>query len=271
MMQIVELHFRRSPDVDFVAVKARAQEILDSAPDSSGPDAAGKAFLIFHRQHLVKYSDGEAAAQTAVLATDQAPQLEAYRQEIKQSWRCRGAEELLRGCEATHLVTELMAGLLAPQDRVGLFHGVLQAMIEITNPDALVFKHSQQVIAPTDYMAAISNDPILRPGSLNVRFFHISNSEGDMLMDTRGLEDIGLHELQCHYRHLDPREVARVLFNTAVYVFENGPVIESGQTVEGIQPGSKWRCQFEDSLLEPQRKVLDLNPGVPYAAGDRLG
>jgi hypothetical protein len=142
-------------------------------------------------------------------------------------------------------------------------------MIEVTRPDALVFKHSQQVIEPADYLAACGEDPIFRPGSLNVRLFNISNSDGDMNMDTRGLVEIGLHDLQCHFRHLDPTEVARVLFNTAVYIFQKGPVIESGQTVAGIEPDSRWRCQFENSLLEPKREILDLNPGNPYAAGNR--
>ena len=88
-------------------------------------------------------------------------------------------------------------------------------------------------------------------------------------MDTRGLAEIGLHDLQCHFRELNPTDVGRVLFNTAVYIFKNGPVIESGQTVAGIQPNSRWRCQFENSLLEPKREVLDLNPGKPHAAGKR--
>jgi hypothetical protein len=142
-------------------------------------------------------------------------------------------------------------------------------MIEITAPDALVFKHSQQVIAPADYLSACSEDPIFRPGSLNVRFFNLSNSDGDMIMDTRGLQEIGLHDLQCHFRQLDPKEVARVLLNTGLYIFEKGAVIESGHTVAGVEPESKWRCQFEKSLLEPKREVLDLNPGKPYAAGKR--
>lgn len=269
MMQITELHFRTPLRCDYAAVKARAEEILESELDCSDPAESDEAFLIVHKQHPVEYSDAEVPAQTVILATEQPPRLEVYRQEIQQSWRCRGAEELLRGCKETRLVTEMMAQALPPQERVALFHGVLRAMIEVTAPDALVFKHCQQVIAPADYLAACSEDPIFRPGSLNVRFFNIANSDGDMLMDTRGLEEIGLHDLQCHFRDLDPTEVARVLFNTAVYLFEKGPVIESGQTVAGIQPGSKWRCQFENSLLEPKREVLDLNPGKPYAAGKR--
>ena len=270
LIQIVELHYRRRPTCDYAAVNARAQEILESDLDSSDPREADKAFLIVHKQHPVRYANGQAVpAQTAILATDQPLEIEAYQQEIQQSWRCRGAEELLRGCKEARLVAEVMSQALRPQIRVSLFHGVLRAMIDAAAPDALAFKHTQQVVAPADYSAACSEEPFFRPGSLNVRFFNISNSDGDMIMDTRGLEEIGLHDLQCHFRELDRNEVGRMLYNTAVYIFEKGPVIRSGQTVAGIEPGSKWRCQFEKSLLEPKREVLDLNPGKPYAAGKR--
>jgi len=77
------------------------------------------------------------------------------------------------------------------------------------------------------------------------------------------------HDLQCHFHDLDPNKVSRVLYNTAHYIFDNGAVIESGHTVAGIQPDSKWLRQFENSLLDPKREVLDINPGKPYAAGKR--
>ena len=73
-------------------------------------------------------------------------------------------------------------------------------------------------------------------------------------MDTRGLSEIGLQDLQCHFRNLDPNNVSRVLFNTAVYLFDNGPVIESGNTVAGVEEGSKWECQFENALVAPNVK-----------------
>jgi hypothetical protein len=268
-MQLVELYYRRRPMHDCAAVKARAQEILQSELDSPDPASADKAFLIFHKDYTVKYKEGRVPAQTAILASDKPPDLEKYEQELQQSWTCQDAREILRPCKEARLVTEMMARLLSPQDRVLIFHGVLRAMIEVTEPDALIFKHSQQVVQPSDYMAACDRDPILRPGSINVRLFNISNSDGDKIMDTRGLAEVGLHDLQCHFRELEPRKVAGVLFDTAVYIFEKGPVIESGQTVAGIKPGSKWCCQFEDSLLEPKRELLDLNPGNPFAAGDR--
>ena len=170
----------------------------------------------------------------------------------------------------TVLVTEMMTQGLEPHDRVRLFHGVLQAMVEITRPHALSFTHTQQIVSGDAYLASCSREPIQRLGALNVRFYNISNSDSDdMIMDTRGLDEIGLHDLQCHFRGLDPNEVSHVLLNTGLYVFENGAVIESGQTIAGTGPDSKWGCQFEESLLEPVRELLDLNPGAPYAAGGR--
>ncbi len=185
--------------------------------------------------------------------------------------RCVDPEDLLRSCTENRLVTEMMARFLPPKDRVVLFHGALQAMIEVTHPDALVFQHSQEVIEPAVYLKSCDKEPILRTRFTQCPFFRISDSDGEMLMDTRGLTEIGLHDFQCHFRDLDPTEVARVLLDTAIYVFQNGPVIESGQTVAGIQPESKWLCQFENALVEPEREVLDLNPGEPYAAGKREG
>jgi hypothetical protein len=268
-MQITELHFQRPFAFDFNVVKTKVRQILPSEVDFS--EGSENCFLIVHNDYPVNYSDGQVPAQTAILPTDQPPQLESYQNEIQQSWRCRNAEALLGGCQTTLFVTEMLAQLLPPLDRLSLFHGVLRAMVEVTIPNAMVFKHSQQVIEPTDYLKTCSKVPILRSGSINVRFFKISNSEGDMIMDTRGLAEIGLHDLQCHFRKLNPTDVARVLFNTGVYIAENGPVIKSGETVEGIEQSSKWRCQFENSLLEPKREVLDLDPGEPYAAGNRSG
>jgi Domain of unknown function (DUF4261) len=268
-MQLVELHFSERPNCDDSAIKPRVEAILGENIDSSDSQNANEFFLFFHTQHSIQYDEGHVPAQTAIVARHETIDLNRYSHEIQQSWGFRNCESILGKSRHTLLVTELMARLLPTTERVRLFHGVLQAVIEITKPEALVFKHSQQVVHPDAYLTRTADVPILRPGSLNVRFFNISNSEGDMLMDTRGLTEIGLHDLQCHFRGLDPDDVSRLLYNTAVYIFENGAVIESGNTVAGIDPGSKWVCQFETALVEPTRELLDLNPGAPHAAGER--
>lgn len=268
-MQIVELHFPAEPKCDYSAIKRRAESILGEELDSPDASSAKDAFLLFHKHHPIQLKDAVIAPQTALLRANKAIKLDGYANEIQQSWGFRDCSTVLATSKHTTLVTEMMARPLPPTDRVHLFHGVLQAVTEITKPIALVFKHSQQVVRPQAYLDRVTEAPILRPGSLNVRFFNISDSSGDMLMDTRGLSEIGLHDLQCHFRGLDPNDVSSLLFNTAVYLFENGPVIESGNTVAGVDEGSKWECQFENALVAPEREVLDLNPGPPFAAGGR--
>lgn len=58
-----------------------------------------------------------------------------------------------------------------------------------------------------------------------------------------------------------------LLYNTAAYVFRHGDVIEDGHTVEGLTPNDKWVCQHEVALAGPEREVLDIAPGAPFAAG----
>lgn len=268
-IQFVELHFRNPQKIDYLSIKNRAEKVLGDAMDSSDPKDGKDAFCLFHKKYTFKISDGVLMAATALLEGNEPIDMEKYSEDIQQSWGCKEASLLLKESQHTLLVTEMFTRFLSPGDRIRLFHGVLQAAIEETQPDALVFKQSQQVVNPKTYLDAINDPPIERPGSVNVRFFTITDSDGDMIMDTRGLTEIGLHDLQCHYRALDPKDVAQVLYSTALYIFQNGPVIKSGQTVEGIEAGSKWKCQFENSVLPPEREILDLNPGSLFAAGNR--
>ena len=87
-------------------------------------------------------------------------------------------------------------------------------------------------------------------------------------MDTLGLHVLGLPDLQCHFTGLDPNGIARILHNTAAYIYEHGDVIDDGHTISGPD-GEAWRCQHEDTLVPPHRLVLDLDPGDPHAAGTR--
>ena len=269
-IQTAELLYKSSPSYTAAAIAERAEALIESDIEVPQSEAAGNTLLLLHRKLQYQLKDAVISPQTAILASDKAPEVDDYTEKIQQSWSCNNASERIAESTSSRLVSEMMARALEPAERVRLFHGVLQAFIEITKPHAIVFGHTQQIVAPDAYLDSCSADPIKRLGALNVRFFSISNSDsGDMLMDTRGLDEIGLHDLQCHFHDLDPNDVSQVLLNTALYIFDNGPVIESGQTVAGTEPESQWKCQFEDSLLEPKREVLDLNPGQPFAAGNR--
>lgn len=266
-LQCVEMMFEKPVSLDYRAIADQARHILASTINAKELDQGG--VLLFHTDVLCQYAEGEAPVQTSIFATDRESSPESYADEVNQSWRCENAIELIAKAKRSVLVTEMMASLAAPNDRLRLFHGVLEAVIRVARPAALVFKHSQQVVDPADYLNSLDAPLLERPGSINVRFFQITDRPGEMLMDLVGLGTIGLHDLQCHFLDLSPDEVSQQLYGLANYLFENGPVIESGHTIEGVTPGTKWRCQFENSLLPPDRSVLDLNPGRPFAAGDR--
>ncbi len=267
--QMVQIGYPSPPNFDAKAIAARAQELIGS--DVELADVA-EPLMFFHMGHLVSYSDRENVPGQTVLLPGSADPADdgTFDEQLQQSWACDDAADRIARCADFPMLTEMLTRALEPADRLKLFHGVLQAVLEHSEPVALIYRHSQQVIAPEDYLRSCSESPQLRAGTINVRLFNISNSDADdKLMDTRGLEEAGLHDLQCHYRGIEPSSVASILFNTGCYIVEHGTVIESGNTVDGHQPDCPWTCQFEDSLVAPERVVLDMNPGAPFSAGIR--
>lgn len=268
-LQFVELLYPEKPLADIMAIKCRAEQSLGSTIDVAETEPTGASWLFFHTDRVISYDEGDLPAQTVVFKTDKEFDLGDYAEDLQQSWSTPNAHELLSSVQHTLAVTEMMTRALDPAARLEIFHGVLQAMVEVTKPAALVFKHSQQVIDPAAYLESCDSPPLFRVGSLNVRFFNVDGAGKEFVMDTRGLHEIGIHDLQCHFRNLPPNEVAPVLLNTAAYIVEHGPVIESGNTIEGTSKGSKWTCRFENSLVPPDRELLDIDPGPPFGAGNR--
>jgi hypothetical protein len=225
-----------------------------------------------HPDHLVEFGEKEIPAQTFIAPTEKVFKVTGdVAEALKQSWGFEGAEAVVKGCRATVLVTDLMSSNLDYQERLELFQNALAGALEVIKTEAIFWQPSQQIISAKRYLEAHkAGDPeLFFTGALNVRMFNISNSSGDMLMDTLGLSALGLPDLQCHFHDLDPSEVARVLGDTAYYLFQEGDVFEDGNTVPGVDPKSKWRCRHEDALLEPLRPVVDLDPGKHHAAGKR--
>lgn len=267
-IQVAELHFVSEPRLIAEAIAARSNELTHSDVGYSGRADDPREGLRFHHTRFVRPTPEGAEAPQTVVVSRAADTNGGYDEIVQQSWGCRDAAERLATTRHVCTVTEKTTSTLDPQMRLQLFHGVLQAIVESTEPHAIIFLHSSQVVAPEDYLDSCSGPPIERSGALNTRFYPIENSlGGDMIMDTRGLADIGLHDLQCRFRDLSPDDVSRVLYSTALYLVENGPVIESGETITGADPDSMWGCRFEESLLQPKRTVLDLDPGPPYATG----
>jgi hypothetical protein len=222
-------------------------------------------------EHLVEYKDEKKIPAQILLAfPDKSKGKSDYEQSLQQSWGWKEAKSVVNTCTTELLLTEMMAYGLDYKTRISLFHNALESVLSITPCKAVHWTVCQHFINPIAYLEARkvgSSHPL--QFALNVRFFNISNKSDEMLMDTMGLSIFGLPDIQCHFTGLEPNTIARSLYNTAYYIFDNGDVIEDGQTVAGINPNDKWKCMHEVSLAAPTREVLDINPGKLYTTGNR--
>jgi hypothetical protein len=266
----VELICSRVPTISkaelFAALRKRCPQVQPLDGDvEQGP----LAFV--HPDHVVQYQDKAAPAQTFIAIAAAAPKVEKLEAALSQTWDFDGARAAVEQATSTVLVSDLMASSLEPQARLRLFLNVLAAVLEVVPCEAIHWVPSGRIVGAQKFVAAFAeNDAaVLASGPINVRLFNITSSPGDLVMDTLGLAALGLVDLQCHFRALEPSAVAHVLYNTAIYIFEQGDVIEDGHTVPGIAPDQRWKCLHEEALIGPKRVVLDMNPGAPFVAGAR--
>lgn len=262
--QHVTLLYALRTEFDFDQIAARVAELTGHRVETQG---GAEPLVICHPEFLVPFAEGEIPAQTLIAGSDRTEPVGDYSDLVGQSWATENADELLGQASSEIKVLELMTSPLEPVKRLKILHAVLRAMTEITRPIALAFEHSQQILSAKDALAEWNEAPEARPGCINVRYFN--PGDGTQLMDTRGLQDVGLHDLQCHFKTLDPGPVAHLLTTLAHYIIENGAVIDSGHTVGGIEAGQTWTCRFEQSLAQPTRTVLDIDPGPEFAGGKR--
>lgn len=267
-----ELLYEQQPVPDVPAIYSHLQHALPDVQLISDPSKPGLV-MFGHPQYVTRCSDGsEVPAQTVLMATDRPLEPSAFGFELSQTFDWPAANEVVARCRGQLLLTEFLAREIEYRTRLRLFQTALLSVVELTNPAAVVWRPGDKLVDPAALRRASgAADPMAMVRSaVNVRMFRIENhAPGDMLMDTRGLAELGLPDLQVHFRGLEPDRVAAVLFNLALYLFQKGDVIADGHTVAGLSPGQKWKCQGEASLIGPERQVIDLNPGPPYAAGTR--
>jgi hypothetical protein len=235
--------------------------IRRTLPRSRLVDGDGPGVMVAHEDFMHQYADGQTApVLTAVMASDHH---EASSIDTSQSWRFPDAAAVVDGVTERRLVVQVMGIAHPPSDRVRSFHAGLCAAIEQLRPVAVWSPHGQQLVKPDEvienHLATV----------INVRMFNSDGEPGAMVMDTLGLHVLRLPDVQCHFRNLDPSGVARVLYNAATYLVDEGDVIEDGNTITGVKGSERWRCHHEMACIGPERVVLDIDVGDPHAAGQR--
>lgn len=129
---------------------------------------------------------------------------------------------------------------------------------------------AERLVEPKALAAAARAGDPLRV-AVQVRLFHVEEGHpGELVMDTVGLEPLGLPDAQCHFVGLDPPAVAALLEETAHYLYAEGDVIADGDTVTGTD-GNPWPCRREAALVDPPRDVIDVAPPAANSPRPREG
>lgn len=238
-------------------------------PEGRSPD---KAFMFFLRDYPVELEDATVPAQLTLLATDKPMEPTRYQEALQQCWDIEEPAKALGRCNHSAVLVNMMSSSLPQHVRRRIVAGALLALMEEIHVDLIYWAPSERLVDPKSLVSELGKpDQIANPtyGFTNVRFYNIEGTDSDMVMDTLGLGALGLTDLQIHFRDFVPGEVAAMIYSIAAYILENGDVIEDGNTVQGLKPEDHWLCRHEISLLPPERPVLDINPGPPFAAGNR--
>ncbi len=267
---IVQLLYQTPPSIDFARLTTKVEQYCGRTDPKTHPSSSANMAHYFALDAQVQFKEGRVPSQLCLCRAETPIDPSRLERALQQTWDWTEARQVV--ASATHLLiaNDLMAAPLEPRARNRQFRGFIRAIQETIPCTAMHWMNTQQIINPTRFVFQQDEEgaqPLY--GSINVRFFNIQGTSGDCLMDTLGLAVLGLPDIQCHYRHLQPGDVARILYNVAYYVFEHGDLIKNGETVPGVLENDRWRCQHEMALVGPERVVLDLNPGDQHAAGKR--
>ncbi len=225
--------------------------------------------------YIAEFKENEVPVQLMITACNEFDSTKIDSFIKSQMWDCmEDRDRILSECNYQVIAFDFLASGLQTQERANFNMDALDALAELyPTCEAFYFqKCGKLVLAEEVRNHTIKGiDRFIRFG-VNARFFNIQGTE-DMIVDTVGMSTLFLPDLQYHFHNIEPNWVVNHAYNLASYLLQNDCPINDSDTVDGIVDGNitrdlQWGCQYEESLIQPARDVLDINMGE-YASGQR--
>lgn len=150
----------------------------------------------------------------------------------------------------------------------------VEALVELyPSCKAVVFENSKKMLAREEILNCnLSIEYKFIYYAVNVRFFNIHDTN-DMLVDSLGMSTLFLPDIQCHFHSMNPNDIVNYAYDILYYIYDNNNPIKDGNTIVGLSNGVMnteimWKLQYESSLIQPLREVVDINT-LEFAAGIR--
>lgn len=240
----------------------RLLEALRKHCGSVEPMEEQSGLLVFaHPEQLMRVKEGLVPTQSMFTETELIEKpLDFFSSSLTQTWDWPDAEQAVARTKAVIGITDSFTDGLTRKTRLKLFHSVVQAALELTQPVAIHWLPSQRIVSPDRYREDLGQGGQLFSSAVNVRMFKVEESN-ERVMDTMGLTGLGCPDVQCHFINLDPAQIGLYLYQLAEYVFERGDIFRDGDTLEGLNPKERWKCRKEPAYVNPKRRVVNVIPG----------
>lgn len=191
-----------------------------------------------------------------------------------QLWNCPNGDEILKQCRYQVFATDMLASVLDYKERAKLLVGYIEALVDLyPTCKAVVFENSKKMLTREEILdCELPKDARFLYYGVNIRFFNIQGTN-DMLVDSLGMSTLFLPDVQYHFHGLNPNDIVNHAYDMLYYIYDYNNPIESGNTIMGLSDGNpdkdvKWKLQYEQSLIQPVREVIDINT-LEFAAGNR--
>lgn len=193
-----------------------------------------------------------------------------------QLWDVPNGRDLIDECTDTILVNTALGAALPYREQAEVLLAQVDAALECYPECIGIFAaQSGKLITPEMFLnqRKFSLSERFIQLFVNARFFNIPDA-GEMIIDTLGFNVFGGADVQVHFKDMNPNHVVDYVYNIASYQFDNNFPIKSGDIIDGIdengqmQTSLQWKGQYEDSMVDPMRNVLDIACGE-HAGGIR--
>ena len=260
---MVKLFFEDKPILNDELIEKELKNRFEIIEFPETSDKTENSRHYFFKDYEVKFAEGNIPAQATIFIPDENKiEYSELSNSFGQSWNWEHAEEAVKKCSYEILLTDLMSRNLDYKERVEYFQKFVAGIVSAMKPNAVWIRNSEVILEPNDFIEKSSQNNYQNVNTfMNVRLFNIQEEENGMIMDTLGLNSLGLPDFEFRFIDYDPQQIAGLLFNYGNYIFENGVVIEHGNTIEGVNENEKLKCYFNDSQLEPKRIVIEINNG----------
>jgi hypothetical protein len=178
--------------------------------------------------------------------------------DLSQCWAWPDASATLVRCRYQITISQPLGRGRDCAERVQALRATVDTAIALARPLATWWPASQQALPP----GALVTHPLT--GVVNIRLFRSMSDPEVTLTDTLGLYTLGLPDVQCQSRNLDPHRLSDLLFELAEYLCKHGDVLRPGSPVPGLTTDQQFVPSRQPAMVPPHRMVIDLDPGPGY-------